>query len=174
MNDEIKNEQAEKVQFKVGNQFWRIRSSHGRKPLFETAQQLEQACFEYFDWVYENPLQSVELVKYAGEATQAVLPKMRPMTIMGLCIFLDITFQTWSNYREKADFIEVTERVEAIIYQYKFEGAAADLLNANIISRELGLADKHENTGSGRLEIAGDVLYRKGAITHIESEYVDP
>ncbi len=34
-----------------------------------------------------------------------------------------------------------------MIFVQKFEGAAADLLNANIISRELGLADRQEHTG---------------------------
>lgn len=33
-------------------------------------------------------------------------------------------------------------RVEQIIRQQKFEGAAAELLNPNIIARDLGLADK--------------------------------
>nr|WP_261640834.1 DNA-packaging protein [Erwinia mallotivora] len=36
------------------------------------------------------------------------------------------------------------KRAEQIIYNQKFTGAAADLLNANIIARELGLADKRE------------------------------
>ena len=34
-----------------------------------------------------------------------------------------------------------------IIRTQKFAGAAADLLNANIIARDLGLADKNEVTG---------------------------
>ena len=37
--------------------------------------------------------------------------------------------------------------MEEIIRQQKFEGAAANLLNANIIARDLGLADKAEITG---------------------------
>lgn len=37
------------------------------------------------------------------------------------------------------DFLGVISQVEAIIYQQKFTGAAADLLNTNIISRDLGI-----------------------------------
>lgn len=36
---------------------------------------------------------------------------------------------------------------EEIIRRQKFEGAAADLFNPNIIARDLGLADKSELTG---------------------------
>jgi len=72
---------------------------------------------------------------------------MRAMTIFGLCIFLDIGRATWDEYRHRKDFLDITARVEAIIYSQKFEGAAADLLNPNIIARELGLAEKSEFTG---------------------------
>jgi hypothetical protein len=74
---------------------------------------------------------------------------MRAMTIAGLCIFLDIAKRTWDGYREREDFLPVVEQIEAIIREQKFVGAAADLLNANIIARDLGLADRTEMTGKG-------------------------
>jgi len=133
---------SEQTQFKVGNDAWKARSTHGRKPKFNDSETLEAACLEYFQWVEDNPLMTFELVKYQGDAKQVQVPRMRATTVAGLCNFLDISMSTWSSYRTKPDFMEVTERVECIIYVQKFEGAAADLLNANIISRELGLADK--------------------------------
>lgn len=69
---------------------------------------------------------------------------MRAMTLSGLCLFLDIHEDTWRLYRAKEDFIEVTTRAEKVIYDQKFSGAAADLLNANIIARDLGLKDRQE------------------------------
>ena len=70
------------------------------------------------------------------------------MTIGAMCTFLDITRKTWEEWRNtRADLSGVIGRVDQIIYTQKFEGAAADLLNANLISRELGLADKQEHTG---------------------------
>ena len=58
-------------------------------------------------------------------------------------------------HRAKQDFSEVTTRVDEIIRTQKFQGAAADLLNPNIIARDLGLADKSELTGKdgGPVEI---------------------
>ena len=72
---------------------------------------------------------------------------MRAMTLDGLYLFLDITRQTFDNYRERDDFFTVTMQIEATIRSQKFAGAAADLLNANIIARDLGLSDKRELSG---------------------------
>lgn len=131
----------------VGNRFWELRSSHGRKPIFASADDLWAAAVEYFEWVEANPLSEAKAFAYQGEVTIATLPKMRAMTIGGLCLFLDISQQAWSEYRDREGFGEVTTRVEDVIRNQKFTGAAADLLNANIIARDLGLADKSEFSG---------------------------
>ena len=131
----------------VGNKFWEARCSHGRSPLFASADNLWSACLEYFEWVEANPLYETKAFAFQGEVTYAELPKMRAMTVSGLCIFLEIGVQTWRDYRAKQDFSEVTTRVDEIIRTQKFEGAAADLLNPNIIARDLGLADKSELSG---------------------------
>lgn len=130
-----------------GNQFWKARSSHGRKPKFKSPEDLWGACCEYFEWVEANPLKASELVKFQGKYKTAKLNKMRAMTIAGLCIFLDITEECWGDYRARKGFSEVTTRVDKIIRTQKFEGAAAELLNPSIIARDLGLADKKELTG---------------------------
>lgn len=127
-----------------GNQFWKARSRHGRRPLWEDAGELWEACEDYFEWVESNPLKASELVKFQGKSKVATVPRMRAMTISGLCIFLGIDPTTWIDYGKKKGFSHITTRVEEIIRQQKFEGAAADLLNSNIIARDLGLADKKE------------------------------
>jgi len=129
---------------RLGNQFWRARSTHGRKPIFPDPNVLWDACVEYFDWVEDNPLIETKLVSYQGEHELVEVPKIRAMTIGGLCLFLDIDFKTWQSYQEKKDFIQVTKQAEESIRSQKFSGAAADLLNANIIARDLGLRDKVE------------------------------
>lgn len=129
-----------------GNQFWKARSSHGRKPIFASPDELGEACEEYFQWVEDNPLYESKAFAYQGVVTQESVPKMRAMTIDGLCIFLDISDECWRQYREREDFIGVVTRVEKIIYAQKFTGAAADLLNANIIARDLGLKDRTDHS----------------------------
>ena len=105
----------------------------------------EAEC-EYFQWCEENLL--METIVQGNK--KWTLPKMRAMTIEGLCIFLDIETKTFNNYYNNKDnryedFIPIATRVKEIIWTQKFEGAAAGFFNANIIARDLGLKDKHEN-----------------------------
>ncbi|MFB4060974.1 terminase small subunit, partial [Escherichia coli] len=50
----------------------------------------------------------------------------------------------WGTFRSMEGFSDVTSRAEDIIYDQKFSGAAADLLNANIIARDLGLKEQSQ------------------------------
>lgn len=135
-------------QFLPGNRFWEARSSHGANPKFADPQDLWQACTEYFEWNSENPLHEAKAFAYEGSVTVDFLPKMRAMTVKALCIFLDISHRVWNEWKtSRPDLIPIIENVEAIIYSQKFEGASSGLLNANIIARDLGLAEKSELTG---------------------------
>ena len=137
------------MQFQKGNKFWLARSSHGRNPIFSNPEQLRNACYEYFQWVEDNPLYEEKIFHSQGIITKDTITKMRAMTIGGLRIFLGICEQTWVNYKNNPDFLGVVKEVEEIIHNQKFTGAAADLLNSNIIARELGLADKQQNEHTG-------------------------
>jgi hypothetical protein len=139
--------------FLPGNRFWEARSSAGPKPKFAGPDELWAACVEYFVWCEENPLHEAKAFAYEGVVKVEALPKLRAMTIGGLCLFLDITEECWRGWKTKghdqhrSDLLGVITQAEAVIYQQKFTGAAADLLNPNIIARDLGLADRKELTG---------------------------
>jgi hypothetical protein len=135
--------------FTTGNRWWEARSSHGRKPIFDNANDLLSACLEYFEWNEANPLHEAKLTSFQGQNTIEPVPKMRAMTLHGLCMFLDITRETWNEWRKsRPDFSDVITQVEDAIFRQKFEGASADLLNPNIIARDLGLADKKDLSSS--------------------------
>lgn len=133
-----------------GNQFWKLRSKHGRDKLFKTPDLLWEAACEYFQWCDENPLKEEKLFSYQGIITSGDADKMRAYTMSGLCLYLDCSesyfrsFKSTATEKEK-DFLTVISKIERTIYTQKFTGAAADLLNANIIARDLGLTDKVEN-----------------------------
>lgn len=141
----------------IGNQFWKLAGDKiGRKKAFETPEILWEMACEYFEWCDNNPLETVE---YNGkDALQCIVPKMRAYTWTGLEYYLDIhslrDYKTNENYKE---FSQVITRIEKIIYTQKFEGAAAGLLNANIIARDLGLRDKSDVTTDGK-EIKGGTI----------------
>jgi hypothetical protein len=134
---------------RIGNQFWRLRSKHGRDKLFETPELLWNAACEYFKWCEKHPLYEMKAFAYQGVIVTKNLPKMRAMTLSQLCFYLNAneayfrTFKAQLPEGEK-DFNTVIADIEKVIYNQKFQGAAADLLNANIIARDLGLTDKSE------------------------------
>ena len=150
--------------FMPGNRFWEARSSAGPKPKFDNPDDLWDACAEYFDWVAENPLYEIKGFAFQGTVTKETFPKMRAMTIGGLCLFIDITERQWRDWREsRPDLLPIITRAEAIIYEQKFTGAAADLLNPNIIARELGLKDTSKLEGPGE---NGEHLHKVGPDEH--------
>ena len=129
------------------NEFWKARSSHGRKPAFNDPDVLWDACEQWMRWVENNPLMQEKIFHYQGVCTREQVPKLRAMTLDSLYTFLDISKQTWMRMRDKPEFDEVIERVERITRDQKFTGAAADLLNPVIIARDLGLKDSSEISG---------------------------
>lgn len=135
-----------------GNQFWKARTKHGRDKIFKDSGMLWESCCEYFQWIEDNPLYEEKLFAYQGEISMVTVTKMRAMTISGLCLFLDCTTETWYQYRKEKDFSDICKQVEETIYNQKFAGASADLLNHAIIARELGLTDKKEVEHSGEIK----------------------
>lgn len=136
----------------AGNQFWKLRSKHGRDKLFESPELLWEAACEYFQWCEDNPLKELDF--RGKDATEVVLPKMRAFTMQGLCLFLDCNTVYFNQFesalKEKnddvsKDFSKVVTRIRETIYNQKFTGAAAGFLNANIIARDLGLSDKTDS-----------------------------
>lgn len=129
-----------------GNRFWEARSTHGRNPIFKAPEDLWSAAEEYFQWASDNPLQEEKLFHFQGAVIKDTVSKMRAMTQSGLCLFLDVDEQTLNNYEKKDNdedgFFGVVRKIKSVIRDQKFSGAAADLLNANIIARDLGLSDK--------------------------------
>lgn len=133
-----------------GNKFWMNATATGRPAKFDSPQQLWELACDYFEETIKNPLKEQ---KVFGTGKRMTVKVMRPFTIKGLCIHLNIGDNTWHRYRradDYKDFWDVTERIENIIYVQKFEGASANLLNQNIIARDLGLVDKTDITSRGK------------------------
>ena len=140
--------------FGATNQFWKARSRHGRFPKFpegeEGARMLLEACEDYFTWCEENPLLEDKAYAYEGAVTHDPVEKLRAFTLNGLTLFIDVADTTWRDWRAtRQDLLPVITWAETTIKDQKFVAAAAGLLNANIISRDLGLADKTEISGPG-------------------------
>lgn len=142
-----------------GNKFWQLRSKHGRDKLFASPDLLWKAACEYFQWCDDNPWKKQEQLKkpftYEDEDGKirvesiCELPTARPYTMEGLCRYLGCNtgyFRTFKHQLPEGekDFSTVITRVEEVVYQQKFEGAAVGAFNGNIIARDLGLVDRKE------------------------------
>jgi hypothetical protein len=126
------------------NDFWKRRTKHGRDKLFASPELLLQAACEYFQYCEDNPLNEV---KVFGTGLRANVPKMRAMTLSGLCLYLGCNEAYFRQFKSnlpqgEQGFSTVIDQIETVIYNQKFQGASAGLLNANIISRDLGLAER--------------------------------
>lgn len=134
-----------------------LRGHRGPKKYF-TPQDFLADAVRYFEWVDEHPLLEEKVFNYQGIITRTDVSKMRPYTKKGLATFLGIPESRLNDYKARTEdgWPEVVEMIEQVIYEQKFSGAAAGLLNASIISRDLGLAEKTEVTGKTTVIIDGD------------------
>lgn len=160
--------------FKPKNKFWENRSKHGRETLFGTPELMWQAACEYFEWCEKNPLPEVD---FRGSAARRVtLKKMRPFTMEGLCAYLDCNTQYFNQfekrisdkeYKGELDFSWVIARIKETVFNQQYTGAAAGFLNANIIARKLGIADKQE---ARQVDKDGNDVKQPAAITIIRAK----
>lgn len=112
--------------------------------MFETPDDLREACLEYLDWAHSNPLIEEKHFSSQGQILTAEMKKPRAVTIVGLCLHLGIHRHTWQNYRISEEFDLVCDEIEDRMKQYKFENAVAGLMNPTLIARDIGLVDKQE------------------------------
>lgn len=145
----------------IGNRFWEMADPDkiGRPTKFKTPKELwEQSC-DYFKWCDDNPLQEEKLFHFQGAVTRETASKMRAYTIRELCLFLGCNedYLTQFNEDKNKEFSSIITRIRDVIYTQKFTGAAADLLNANIIARELGMSDKQETNHTGEIKIIREI-----------------
>lgn len=129
--------------FIKGNQLWKSRSTSGRRPLFSSPRKLQHACHQYFEWVESNPYKETMVRVSSGKVYRVMIPKKRPMTLTGMCLFIGMSLVTWLQYKKKSpDFTYICTRTEMVIRDQKFQGAVVGFFKPAIIARELGFKNK--------------------------------
>jgi hypothetical protein len=138
------------------NQFWKLRSKHGRDKLFASPDLLWKAACEYFEHTDARKWTKKDWV--GKDAQEVERETETPYTLTGLCLYLDCSDTYFNHFakllegrddQESKDFIEIVMRVRQIIYTQKFEGAAVGTFNSSIIARDLGLREKTDTEVSG-------------------------
>jgi len=128
-----------------------MRRNHTKS--FKNKEELWAAACKYFDHVQNNPIIKKEFIKtgpYAGQQVEVEAP--RPFSWSGLNVFLTTNGITTSMYRYRyndgdayADYQDVIKLIDDVMFTQKFEGAVVGIFKENIISREIGLAEKTNN-----------------------------
>ena len=121
-----------------------------QKVVLEEPLDFLKAAVGYFRWAEDHPLQEEKIFQYQGEIIRDDSSKMRAFTKEGLATKLRIPVSRIEAYKsrdEESGWPQAVQMVEQIIYEQTFTGAAAGLLNAHLVSRSLGLAEKSEVSG---------------------------
>lgn len=134
-----------------GNEFWKLRTKHGRDKIFKTPSELWLEARKYFQWCEANPWKKIDFK--GKDADKVIIETPRPFTLTGLAVFLDVSseyIQQFERERRKEDteeardFLRVLTRIREIIYTQKLEGAMVGTFNASVVSMEIGLKNKAE------------------------------
>lgn len=110
----------------------------GRPVAYQPDELWAKAC-EYFEWAKASMLKEE---KVFGTGLRAEINHAKPFTRQGLSVFLGVTPKTLDNYEQRAEYEFVMSAIRSIMFDQKFSAAAAGLMNANLIARELGLAER--------------------------------
>ena len=134
-------------EFTPEEQFWRTSPEKGPTPKFATPEDMREAAMKAFQHYEDHPHREEVLFHNKGHVVRAFKRVMRPYTFRGVALRMGTTTATLTNYRPVPGYSEVLDWMEEVIYTQKFEGAAGNMMNANFLARDLGLADKSELSG---------------------------
>ena len=134
----------------------------GQPPRFTEPKQMMDEAVGYFNWCEKNPLKEHKVMSVGGQIKKTDAKLGRPYTQAGMCLFMSMSVATYHNYKNTDGFLEVTTIIDQIIYDQKYSGASVGLFNANIIARDLGLADKVEVVDNDKLTPWGEIKTDKG------------
>lgn len=128
------------------NQYWKLRSKHGRDRIIQDPQTLADASDEYFQWCIDNPIIQIEYKSAGGELIKVELPHPRVFKKGELARFCNVSeWDVINDLRSVSeDFIQVITRIEGIIRDQKYTYAVVGMFNSNIVARDLGLVDHKE------------------------------
>lgn len=109
---------------------------------YQTPNELQHEIEEYFAFSDAEPIWKPQMNIKTGMVYW--IPKPRPYSTTRMCCYLGIAPETWAKYKTDETLGPVTKWAEARIYEHRFEGGVADVMNPMLIARRLGLGDKME------------------------------
>lgn len=122
-------------------------NAKGRPRKFANPKQLLNAFQEYLDDRKQRMISlEEEEIGYVGKSDvfKTKTKKIHhPLSIADFCVFLGCSREWWAKLPE--EFLQVKGIISDYLFAYQLKGAESGAFNANIVARELGLADKRED-----------------------------
>lgn len=153
--------------FDKGNTLYRLRKNPGKDKSYTVDEAYDKAN-NYFEWCDDNPIIKMVTMNTKFGVKKTDEEYNRPYTLEGLCIYMDITTNTFRNWEKQESeiqkrndldeekkkellesasaYLRFCTRVREIIRNQKYEGAVTGIFKENIIIRDLGYADKQAHT----------------------------
>ena len=140
----------------------RVRVKHGISTrTYTDPEDLWDDAKAYFMWCEKNPHKELRLSpRRNGRPYREYVDHPRAFTAAGLAAFCGFKSSSIKVWLENEDHLlhDVACKIADIMHEQKFTYAAVGLMNAQLVSRDLGLADKREVEGGGNVivNLTGD------------------
>lgn len=156
------NAKAKPGDKRIDNQWWKLRSKHGRDPIFASPELMRDAAYEYFDWCQNNPFNEIDY----RSGKYVTVPKMRPFTIEGFCLYIGANTKYFNEFKDSIayttkGFSHVYAEIQETIKNQQVSGAQAGFLNAAIVARINSISDKVESKVVAEISQQSVIIERK-------------
>ena len=122
----------------------------GKPRVIESPEDFEELAFEYIEWVKNNPIQKTITASFQGEISFKKVPHMRGMTQFGLASHMGIGLSTLKDYGNREEYSAIYGRIDTIMKSWNLDGSMSGDLNASLVARIDGHADKQDITSNGQ------------------------
>lgn len=147
-----------------GNQF-ALGNNGGQPMAFDSPEQLETLINEYFDKIDAKKHQ--QLVSITKNGDEIYKTKEWPYTVEGLCLHLDINYQTLVNYRKKRGYevffgvitramLRIRDRYVALGLLGDYEQRLVQFILTNMASSDY--KNKVEETKKGGFDVRHKII----------------
>jgi len=131
----------------------------GRPKAFNSPEELQGLLDEYFDYCDNN----VEVITDNKGNTKTI---HKPYTMTGICVYLDISGETWSDYSKKPEFSETIKKARKKVENYCEENTITGRLNPIFsifsLKNNFGWVDKIDvNTTTSSDKLTNDDIQAK-------------
>lgn len=116
----------------------------GRNRLIDSPQTFEELVKSYFNWVRDNPVMKTITASFQGEISYVKVPHTRGMTQFGLAAHMGIGISTLKDYGARPEFSAIYEDAMTFIKSWNADLAMTGEINASLVARLDGHADKQE------------------------------